>query len=97
MSDPIDVQIVTLTRAELYGLLQQAAQRGAELALAKAKAAEGASGGLVNRGEMAQLLGVSVATLDRLIADGLPFVRVGSHRKFNRDGVQAWLDQRGLG
>lgn len=95
MSDTIDVQVITLSRVELYGLLNEAARRGAEQALAKVKAAASPPGQLVNRKAMAELLSVSVATLDRFVLQGMPYVRVGQHRKFNRDDVMAWHHQRG--
>ena len=95
MANSIPVEVITLSRAELFGLLHEAAQRGAEQALAQAKAAEAPPGQLVNRKTIAQLLSVSVASVDRFVTDGMPYVRVGQHRKFNRDDVMAWHHQRG--
>lgn len=92
---PAAVEIVTLTRSELFGLLQQAAQRGAKLALAEHAQQVAALPRLLNRKQLCAALGRSLASLDRDIQAGLPFVRVGSHRRFDLPAVMLWLDQRG--
>lgn len=94
MSDSISVEVVTLSRSDLFGLLAEASRRGAEQALANAKQAA-APPGLVNRKAIALMLGVSVVSVDRFVSQGMPFVRVGQHRKFNPDEVMAWHHQRG--
>lgn len=51
--------------------------------------------GLVNRKEIAELLGVSVRTVSNLISDGLPTVPLGKKRvQFNYDEVLLWLKDR---
>lgn len=92
---PATIEIVTLSRAELYGLLQQAAQRGAKLALAEHAQQVASLPRLLNRKQLCAALGRSLASLDRDIAAGLPFVRVGSHRRFDLPAVMLWLDQQG--
>lgn len=47
-----------------------------------------------DRQQEAQRLGISIATLDRLCRDGLPFVYVGESRRFRAAEVDAWLDTR---
>lgn len=45
---------------------------------------------LVDKREVARLLGVSVATVDRLDRAGQPHVRVGDARRYQIDDVLAW-------
>lgn len=47
-----------------------------------------------DRQQEAQRLGISIATLDRLCREGLPFVYVGDSRRFRAAEVDAWLDTR---
>lgn len=61
----------------------------------------------VNRAQLAELMGVSVATVDRMVADGMPSERWGRRvRRFRPSTALAWarsrdlsdqsLDQRGI-
>jgi hypothetical protein len=92
---PAALEIVTLTRSDLYGLLQQAAMRGAKLALAEHAQQVAQQPRLLNRKQLCATLGRSLASLDRDIQAGLPFVRIGAHRRFDLPAVMLWLDQQG--
>ena len=46
---------------------------------------------LMSRGEAAEHFGVSLATLDRWVRKGAPFLRVGCVKRFDRAELQAWL------
>lgn len=49
----------------------------------------------VDRRRIAEHLGLSVATVDRLVADGMPSVTFGLRtRRFKRSAVDAWLNAR---
>lgn len=88
------VQIVTLTREDLADLLTQAAAEGARLALEAHAQNAGAPDALLSRKAAATALGVSVATLDRRVAEGLPSVRVGSVPRFDLAACRDWLATR---
>ena len=78
--------VVTLTVAEMLGMMEQAARRvmGQSQAL------------VVDRMEMAQRLGVSAAHVDNLRKRGLPTVMIGQSVRFEPEAVLSWLrDQRG--
>lgn len=47
-----------------------------------------------DRNQEAARLGISLATLDRLCRDGLPFVYVGDSRRFRAREVDDWLSTR---
>lgn len=49
---------------------------------------------LLDRAALAHELSISTPTLDRLIADGLPSVRVGCMRRFALADVLSWLRGR---
>jgi hypothetical protein len=61
----------------------------------KAEPERNAPDKLVGKLVAAMALGVSPATLDRLCAQGAPFERVGSRRKFELEEMRAWLRTRG--
>lgn len=46
---------------------------------------------LLTIAEMAAYLNVSRGTIYRLLDDGLPCIRVGSHTRFDQAEVLAWL------
>jgi hypothetical protein len=50
---------------------------------------------LVNRHELARLLGVSGATIGRMTAEGLPHCFAGASPRYAVDEARAWLLQRG--
>lgn len=50
---------------------------------------------LLDRGRFAREVSVSPATVDRLVREGLPFVRVGADRRFDLAECVAWLRARG--
>lgn len=49
---------------------------------------------LIDKATLARALDCSTRTVDRLIADGLPLVRLGEAPRFRLDAVLAWLDAR---
>lgn len=50
---------------------------------------------LVDRRTCAEALGISLAALDRLRAEGMPSVRIGDAPRFDVQRVIAWLGSRG--
>ena len=48
-------------------------------------------GPLLSKAELAKRLGVSTRQIDRLCREGLPYLRVGVHRRFHSRRVDAWL------
>jgi len=49
----------------------------------------------LTRGQMAELMGVSLATLDRMVAEGMPSVTWGRRtRRFRPSRALAWAEQR---
>jgi len=85
MADPI----VVMSPAELRALLAEVI---AETASATSKPPEPAP--LMDRHGLAQLLDVSLSTVDRLIREGVPRVYVGDAPRFDRERVMAWLEAR---
>jgi predicted DNA-binding transcriptional regulator AlpA len=55
--------------------------------------------GLLNEGQVAQLLGISVASLRRwrLLRQGPKYIKVGSAVRYKPDDVTAWIDSRPSG
>ena len=49
---------------------------------------------LLDRKGLARELAVSVASIDRLAREGLPFVRVGAVKRFDLKLIRAWLDSQ---
>jgi hypothetical protein len=50
----------------------------------------------VSRGEMAAIMGVSLATLDRMVAEGMPSVTWGRRtRRFRPSVAIGWAAERG--
>ena len=79
----------------LLDMVRTAAREGAEQALAaQREAMPPASGALVDKRELARLLGVSPATINRLCRDDrIPFIRVGDARRFDPAAVRAALEE----
>ena len=50
---------------------------------------------LVDRHELARLLGVSAATITRMTAEGMPHVFAGASPRYAPEEVRAWLATRG--
>jgi len=48
---------------------------------------------LLTRAQLAKQLGTSIASVDRLVRRGAPYVRLGDHRRFRLAAVLAWLEQ----
>lgn len=89
MSAPA-VLVLTLTPEDLGALITAAvAAAYAGTATAKATAA------LVDRREAARVLGVSPATVGRLMSEGAPHVFVGQSPRFDVAAFRAWLEARG--
>jgi predicted DNA-binding transcriptional regulator AlpA len=49
---------------------------------------------LIDKRELARLLSVSRATIDRLVRDGLPYLPVGDVKRFDVAECRAWLVNR---
>ncbi len=86
--------VVTLTEPQLVDLLRQAAQDGATAALIAHAEQAAQLPRWLSRSQLGNALGISLPTVDRLTAAGMPCTRVGSHRRYHLPAVQAWLDQR---
>jgi hypothetical protein len=84
--------------AWLVALAELAADRAAERACDKLTALfPGPSTGpapLLDRAGLARALDVSIATIDRLVLKGCPFVMVLDCRRFDLDEVKPWLRSR---
>jgi hypothetical protein len=50
---------------------------------------------LLTKCELGRALNVSNATIDRFAREGMPFVPVGSHRRFELEACRMWLAARG--
>jgi hypothetical protein len=50
---------------------------------------------LVDRHELARLLGISTATVARMTAEGMPHVFAGASPRYAVEEVRAWLAERG--
>lgn len=91
-SEPDNTMVVTLTAQQLRALVAEAvADAMAELDLGE-PAPE-----LVDRRGLAQALSVSLSSVDRLIREGAPLVRVGDAPRFRVADVVAWLQARAAG
>ena len=49
---------------------------------------------LLTRTQLAKQLNCSIAKIDRLSNDGMPFVRLGDVKRFRLEAVLAWLEGR---
>lgn len=49
---------------------------------------------LLNKKELAEKLKVSIVTINRLLAKGLPNIKVGTSVRFDYDEVINWLKER---
>ena len=49
---------------------------------------------VLNTKQLAEFLGRSTKTVQRLVAEGMPYVMVGAHRVFLRASVMEWLYNR---
>jgi hypothetical protein len=80
------VAVATTTPAParlLVHLTEDELEQKIEAAVARALARSSPEPEYLSRHEMAARLGISLATLDRLCREGLPFVYVGDCRRFN--------------
>ncbi len=84
------VVIVNLSADELRSLVRDAVRETlAERAPTKAETP------LVDRHELARLLGISAATVARMTAEGMPHVFAGASPRYAAEEVRAWLAERG--
>jgi hypothetical protein len=51
--------------------------------------------GLLDKRDAAKMLGVSMATVDRMTAQGMPTETIGARRRFDVPACRAWLKARG--
>lgn len=49
---------------------------------------------LVTKKQIADVLGVSVSTIDRLMAKGLPYIKIERSVRFDKDVVMDWIKNR---
>ena len=82
--------IVLVSPDELRTLVCEAVR--AELA---AHSSTAPASPLVDRHELARVLGCSPATIARLTREGMPCTYVGASPRFNGDAARAWLVERG--
>lgn len=83
-------RIIAFTEDELADLLIKSANLGASQAIRSAQPKE-----VMTKKEVADYLRVSVATVDRKMKDGLPFVKVSEDSpRFYRRQVDNWLHER---
>lgn len=89
MTAPADVL------AGLLALVRDAAREGTAQALAAHAPPAPLTTPLVDRRELARVLGVSAATVTRLTAEGLSCTYVGDSPRYSLHEVRAWLAARG--
>lgn len=88
------VRVVTMTEHELQTLLERAAARGAEIVIGRARGAATAPEAVTIR-SFAEARGISEATVRRMIAEGLPTIRVGRRGvRIPLASVETWLANR---
>jgi len=83
-----DTMLVQLTTGQLQELVRVAVIEA--LGELEGLAANRAPA-LLDRAGLARELGCSLASVDRMARQGLPFVRVGSVRRFERETALGWL------
>jgi excisionase family DNA binding protein len=88
-SQPPAVLVLSLSVDELRALVREVVRE----AVSKPGLAEPSP--LVDRHELARLLGVSAATVTRMTAEGMPHVFAGASPRCAAEEVRAWLAQRG--
>lgn len=84
-----EIRVVTITADELAGIVRAA------VAAAIAEHEPAAAPKLLDREGCAQMLGVSLGTVDRLRREGLPELRVGDAPRYEASVVLEWLKERG--
>ena len=87
---PPAVVVLTLSTDELRALVR--AEFDAALA---ARAVAPPTMPFIDRRELARTLDVSLATVTRMTAEGMPHIFVGASRRYSVDDVRKWLDERG--
>lgn len=87
---PPAVVVVTLSIDELRALVRDVVREALSEQVPAASAVP-----LVDRHELARLLGVSAATIARMTAEGMPHVFAGASPRYGAEEVRAWLAQRG--
>ncbi len=92
-SKPVQNVTVPSPPVDLGGLLNALADAIAERLAARGSVPVKAEP-LVDRRELGRLLGVSVATVDRLDHEGQPYVRVGDSKRYDVAAVRAWHAER---
>lgn len=50
---------------------------------------------MVNKKKMADLLGISVSMVNKLMVQGMPYVKVGKAVRFEPEVVIQWIKERG--
>lgn len=82
--------LVQLTVEELEELVQRAVSKALEERMPETSGPSS----LLARSGLALALGCSLATVDRAVKDGCPFVVVGRTKRFDLARVQQWLATR---
>lgn len=81
--------VVHLSVADLERMIESAVSRALE--------AQAPKPDYLDRNGVAQELGISVATVARLMKLGMPHLRVGDSPRFRLADVQRWLEERAKG
>jgi excisionase family DNA binding protein len=89
-SQPPAVLVLSLSVDELRALVREVVREAVSEQPGLAEPSP-----LVDRRELARLLGVSAATVTRMTAEGMPHVFAGASPRYAADEVRAWLAQRG--
>jgi hypothetical protein len=87
---PPTVLVITISPGDLRDLVRDALR----VALAE-NAPSPSMTVLVDRRELARLLGVSTATVTRLTVEGMPCTHVGDSPRHDVEAVRTWLVERG--
>ena len=90
--------LVALLEAQADALQAQAdvlrAQARALVGVSLAPAPAAAAAPLATKSELAHALDCSIATIDRMVRDGMPYVRVGKTKRFDVGACRAWCESR---
>lgn len=49
---------------------------------------------MITKKELAEHYNVSIATIDRLMKEGLPYTKIGKNVRFDLEKVKKWLDEQ---
>lgn len=80
-------------------IIEQVADAAAERAIARMreeaeKTRTPVTEPLLSRSDLGRELRISIATIDRLVRDGMPFIQVGGSKRFKQSDAMTWLAKK---